>query len=245
MNNKFVIGNWKMHGDMSSIIDLVQNINNNLPKNLSCTCVVLPPAIFIPKVAELTQNTSLNVGAQNLYPSDSGAFTGEISGKMLLNFSCKYVLVGHSERRHLLNESDKFIAEKFHYAKQVKLVPIFCVGETLSERENGLTTSVITRQLQALQDNLDKDVFNDCIIAYEPVWAIGTGKTASPDQAQEIHYFIRKLIKNDKIPILYGGSVNENNASELFAKPDIDGGLIGGASLDYIKFLKIINSANH
>ncbi len=240
MNNKFVIGNWKMHGDIATITNLIQEITANLTSELACTCAVLPPSIFIPKVSELIKNSKINLGAQNLYPQDNGAFTGEISGAMLKEFSCQYVLVGHSERRHILNESDDFIAAKFHYAKSINLIPILCVGETLAERENGLTTEIITRQLLAITENAN--VFDNCIIAYEPVWAIGTGKTATPEQAQEIHLFIRKFINNQTTPILYGGSVNENNAKDLFNKPDINGGLIGGASLDSIKFTKIINA---
>lgn len=242
MNNKFVIGNWKMHGDVATITNLIQELINNFPTNLSCTCAVLPPSIYIPKVSELIKNSELHLGAQNLYPQDDGAFTGEISGKMLNEFACKYVLVGHSERRHILHESDNFVAQKFHYAKMSNLIPILCVGETLTEREKGLTTEVITRQLISVTEKANNNVFENCIIAYEPVWAIGTGKTATPDQAQEVHSFIKKLINNQTTPILYGGSVNAENAHDLFKKPDIDGGLIGGASLDPVKFLKIIKT---
>lgn len=242
MINKFVIGNWKMHGNFATVANLMHGIINNLPDNLSCNCVVLPPFIFIPQVYELIKNSKLELGAQNLYPKDNGAFTGEISGTMLNEFACKYVLVGHSERRQILQETDKLIAAKFHYAKESQLTPILCVGETLEEREKGLTLEVITTQLLSITENATTtNVFDNCIIAYEPVWAIGTGQTATPEQAEEIHLFIRKFINNQTTPILYGGSVNENNAKELFSKPNINGGLIGGASLDYLKFLKIVS----
>ena len=245
MNNKFVIGNWKMHGDIPSISSLTREIIANLPSNLSCNCVLLPPAIFIPQVRDLIKNSNLSLGAQNLYPKDSGAFTGEISGRMLKEFACEYVLIGHSERRHILNENDAFVAEKFHYAKDLGLIPILCVGEKLDERERGLTKEIITRQLLTITEKFNSNnVFENCIIAYEPVWAIGTGKTATPDEAQDIHYFIRNFINNKTTPILYGGSVTEDNAKALFAKPDIDGGLIGGASLDYRKFINIITAIN-
>ncbi len=244
MNNKFVIGNWKMHGSIATITSLIQGIINNLPKNLFCTCAILPPAIFIPKVYELIQHSKLNLGAQNIYPQDNGAFTGEISGPMLKEFACKYTLVGHSERRHIFNESNTFVAEKFHYAKNSNIIPILCVGETLEEREQGLTEEIITKQLLAVTENSSGSDFQNCIIAYEPVWAIGTGKTATPKQAQEVHGFIRNLIKVKETPILYGGSVNENNAQDLFNTADIDGGLIGGASLEPTKFLQIIAAAN-
>lgn len=240
MINKFVIGNWKMHGNSTTIANLIDGIINNLPKDLACKCVVLPPFIFIPQVNELIKNSKLELGAQNIYPQDNGAFTGEISGTMLKEFACKYVLVGHSERRHILNETDKLITAKFHYAKEAQLTPILCVGETLDEREKGLTLEVITEQLLSVTENANANVFENCIIAYEPVWAIGTGKTATPEQAEEIHLFIRKLIHNQTTPILYGGSVNENNAEALFSKPNINGGLIGGASLDHEKFLQIL-----
>jgi triosephosphate isomerase len=242
MINKFIIGNWKMNGDSVTIANLIHEIINNLPKDLSCGCVVLPPFIFIPQVYELIKNSNIELGAQNLYPRNNGAFTGEISGVMLNEFACKYVLVGHSERRHTLNETDKLIAAKFHYAKESQLIPILCVGETLDEREKGLTLEVITEQLLSLTENASTNVFENCIIAYEPVWAIGTGKNATPDQAEEIHLFIRKFINNQTTPIIYGGSVNENIAKELFSKPNINGGLIGGASLDPAKFVKIISS---
>ena len=163
---------------------------------------------------------------------------------MLKDYHCNYVLIGHSERRHILGESDTFIAQKFHYTKSSGLTPVLCIGETLDEREDGLTEEVIARQLLAITANSDASAFNDCIIAYEPVWAIGTGKTATPDQAQEVHSFIRSFINSTTTPILYGGSVNDSNAQTLFSAQDVDGGLVGGAALDAVKFTKIIAAAN-
>ena len=244
MRKKMVIGNWKMHGNLDSIVTLITKIKTVLPTDLNCECVVLPPTIFIPKVAELCQESNLEVGAQNFYPEEQGAFTGEISAQMLSEYNCKYVLIGHSERRHILNESDDFVARKYHFAQKFGLIPILCVGETLEERDDGLTEEVIARQLLAITTNHPQATFNDCVIAYEPVWAIGTGKTATPQQAQEVHSFIRNFIASTNTPILYGGSVNDGNAVSLFNNQDVDGGLVGGASLDADKFSRIIMSAN-
>lgn len=244
MRNKIVIGNWKMHGDLPSVTNLIQEIISNLPENLTCKCAVIPPSIFIPQVAGLIENSQLELGAQNIYPEDKGAYTGEISAPMLKEYNCKYVLIGHSERRHILGENDNFIAHKFHYTKASGLTPVLCIGETLEEREDGLTEEVIARQLLAITANADASAFNDCIIAYEPVWAIGTGKTATPEQAQEAHSFIRSFINLATTPILYGGSVNENNAATIFKAQNVDGGLVGGAALHAIKFTEIIAAAN-
>lgn len=249
MINKFVIGNWKMHGNMQTITQLTKQIANGVNNSAPCNCVLLPPFIFIPEVQKLIEDLPIILGAQNLYPEDNGAFTGEISGTMLKDFGCKYVLIGHSERRHILKESNNFIARKFHYAKNLQLIPILCVGETLEEREKGLTLEVISNQLQIIADNhqdsikINSYIFDNCIIAYEPVWAIGTGKTATSEQAAEVHLFIREFIDNHSTPIIYGGSVNAHNAEELFSKDNINGGLIGGASLDYTKFLQIYTIA--
>lgn len=245
MRKKIVMGNWKMNSDLEKVTSLITNIKKELPSNLNCKCVVMPPAILIPKVAELCLDSNIELGAQNFYPEEKGAFTGEISAKMLTEFNCKYILIGHSERRHILNESDEFIGRKYHFAQKSGLIPVLCVGETLEEREEGLTEEVIARQLLAITANKPDVTFNDCIIAYEPVWAIGTGKTAAPQQVQETHSFIRGFINSQDTPILYGGSVNDSNAASLFNNPDVDGGLIGGASLDASKFCNIITSANN
>lgn len=252
MRQKFVIGNWKMNGSLVSITSLVEEILELLPNELHKYCAVLPPVIYLPIVHQLLADKSIGLGAQNVYPALHGAYTGEIAVTMLLDYACRYVLVGHSERRHLFHESEKFIAEKFHQVKDHGMIPVLCVGETLSEYENGLTKQVITKQLETVVEikSSHEDVFKNCIVAYEPVWAIGTGKTAEPMQVQEVHTFIRQSLikygtKNaDDLPILYGGSVNEKNAAALFAMPDVDGGLIGGASLHAKQFVEIVKCIN-
>ncbi len=241
------MGNWKMNGSLQSIHTLLEELVTQLPGNGS-HCVIFPPAIYLPLVTEKLTNTPICWGAQNVYPQEKGAFTGELSGPMLNDYRCSYVLVGHSERRHLFHEDEKFVAEKFHHVKLHDMIPVLCVGETLEQREKGLTEEVLSKQLLAIKE-VDED-FKDCIIAYEPVWAIGTGKTASPEQVQEVHVFIRTLIgESNKVeattlPILYGGSVNEKNASSLFAMPDVDGGLVGGASLNAHQFVEIVKCIN-
>jgi triosephosphate isomerase len=234
-----VAGNWKMHGSKAMISDLITGINSSIGDN---SCIVFPPSIYIQYVSELLgQCSNIKLGIQNCYPNEAGAYTGEIAASMAKEFSCGYVLVGHSERRTLFKESDDFVAKKFHHVKENGMIPVLCVGETLEEREQGLTQQVIQRQLEAVMNTGPLD---SAIIAYEPVWAIGTGQTASPEQAQQVHEFIRELLAPlnlaQTMPILYGGSVNEKNAEALFAMPDIDGGLVGGASLNVNKFLEIV-----
>lgn len=249
MRHKIVAGNWKMNGCAKDIIELTNHLNQLIPTVTESTTVVFPPAIYIPLVNQILENSSIKIGAQNIYPQDSGAYTGEISVPMIKEYNCHYVLVGHSERRHLFHEDENFVAQKFHHVKDHGMIPILCVGETLFERENGQTEQVIAKQLLAVSEK-SGTCFSDCIIAYEPVWAIGTGKTASPDQAQEVHQFIRTLVAEinnsdaKHLSVLYGGSVNENNARALFAMPDIDGGLVGGASLNAKQFLEIVKCIN-
>jgi triosephosphate isomerase len=247
MRDKIVLANWKMHGTSTAIDILLRDLLKKVSSaSLEGKCAILPPAIYLQQVKNILQNTNLHIGAQNIYPKDNGAYTGEISGLMLQDFGCKYVLVGHSERRTLFNESNDFIAKKFHYAKELGLIPVLCVGETLHERNLGLTEKSLATQILAITKNEEKSYpFTNCIIAYEPIWAIGTGQTATPEEAQKAHNYIRNLTRDftnnaDLLPIVYGGSVNEKNANELFAQPDIDGGLIGGASLDADKFFEII-----
>ena len=212
--------------------------------------VVCPPYILIPGVADSLAGSSVAWGGQNLSTEPKGAFTGEISAAMLLDFGCKYVIVGHSERRALYGETDELVAEKYAVALEAGLVPILCVGELLEERESGTTEAVVGRQLDAVVARVGIAGIARGVIAYEPVWAIGTGKTATPDQAQEVHAFIReRLAKADAgvaegVRILYGGSVKGANAAELFSMADIDGGLIGGASLAAEEFLTICRAAN-
>lgn len=245
MRKKIVAGNWKMNGQLHQITQLINDLKQSIDSNSVIQVVVIPPAIYIPWVRDQLNASPIEIGAQNVYPKDSGAFTGEISAPMLKDYNCRYVLVGHSERRHFFHEDENFVAQKFHHVKDHGMIPVLCVGETLFERENGQTEQVIARQLLAVAKN-SKDCFHECVVAYEPVWAIGTGKTATPEQAQDVHEFIRSLVADvnnsdaERLTLLYGGSVNESNANALFAMPDIDGGLVGGASLNAKQFLEIV-----
>lgn len=249
MRRKLVAGNWKMNGSLESIKSLIAGIKEGMNEVRDADVAVCPPAIYLPKVTALTDGSGIAVGAQNICDQDSGAYTGEISGAMLNEYGCKYAIVGHSERRSLYGESDELVARRYAAARRAGITPILCVGELLEERENGSTEAVVGRQLDAVLDLEGIASFADAVIAYEPVWAIGTGKTASPEQAQEVHAFIRaKLAGLDagiaaKVVIQYGGSVKGSNAQELFSMPDIDGGLIGGAALDAQDFLKICKAA--
>jgi len=245
MRKPLVAGNWKMNGDKASSTELLEGILAGMGNVTKTEVAVCPPYVLIPMAAEKLSGSSVAYGGQDLNINDSGAFTGEISGPMLKDFGCQYVIVGHSERRTYYGETDKVVADKFGAAQSHALVPILCIGETLDEREAGETESVVDRQLQAVLDAHGIASFKNAVIAYEPVWAIGTGKTATPEQAQEVHAFIRsKLAKFDQAVaegcrILYGGSMKPDNAQELRSQPDIDGGLIGGASLKANDFLGI------
>lgn len=242
MKQQMVMGNWKMNGSLQTIAELLGDLRALLTESEQAQCAIFPPSVYLPSVQSILADSAISWGAQNVYPADKGAFTGEISGPMLQDFQCRYVLVGHSERRHLFGEDEKFVAKKFHHAKVHDMIPVLCVGETLTEREQGLTEAVITRQLTAVMSGCDH-AFNRAVIAYEPVWAIGTGKTATVEQAQEVHGFIRGMIAKhatERVTILYGGSVNENNARALFTMPDVDGGLVGGASLNARQFVEIV-----
>ena len=249
MRTKIVAGNWKMNGQLSQVIELTTQLKEMLDFTSGTQVAVMPPAIYIPQVHALLESSELVLGAQNVYPKDFGAYTGETSAPMLKDFNCRYVLVGHSERRHVFHEDENFVAQKFHHVKEHDMIPVLCVGETLIEREKGQTEQVIAKQILAVCEQ-DKNCFQNCVIAYEPVWAIGTGKTASPEQAQEMHQFIRNLIAGinrndaDRLSVLYGGSVSENNAKALFAMPDVDGGLVGGASLNAKQFVEIVKCIN-
>lgn len=244
MRQTLVAGNWKLNGSKESIRGLLNGVLSGMSE-AKTDVAVCAPYIYIPLVEELLKNTKVAYGSQDISMYDSGAFTGEISGSMLQDFSCKYSIVGHSERRTLFGEKDTDTAKKFAAAQKHGLIPILCVGELLEERENGTTEDVVARQLDAVINLAGVASLENAVIAYEPVWAIGTGKTASPQQAQDVHAFIRSKIAGldesvaNKVQILYGGSVNGGNANELFAMPDIDGGLIGGASLKAEDFLAI------
>ncbi len=245
MRKKIVAANWKMNGNLTSLAMLTHQLKESLTDDLMQNCIVFPPFVYIDSIKKLLSDSKLAIGAQNGYPAEAGAFTGEVSMPMLADVGCRYVLVGHSERRQIFHESEIFIAEKFHKAKEHDMIPVLCVGETLQERENGQAKDVIRRQVASVHE-ANKNCFQNCIIAYEPVWAIGTGKTASPEQAQEMHLFIRNLVAElqpeaaAQLTILYGGSVNEKNARALSSMPDIDGGLVGGASLIAEKFVEIV-----
>lgn len=246
MRQRLVVGNWKMNGSRSSIETLLAGIKAGAASVTVTQMAVCPPFVYLAQVAEALQNTQITWGSQNLAKeTGAGAFTGEVSAEMLKDFACTYALVGHSERRSLYAENDPVVAAKFAAALQAGLTPILCLGESLQEREAGQTETVIARQLDVVIAETGVDAFAKAVIAYEPVWAIGTGKTASPAQAQAVHAFIRQRVAAsaaaiaDGLQILYGGSVKPDNATELFAMPDIDGGLIGGAALQAEDFLGI------
>jgi triosephosphate isomerase (TIM) len=244
-----VAGNWKMNGSLTEVRSLIEGIKRGIGSGIKAEVAVCPPFVYLALVSEHLKGTPIKLGAQNLSPQDKGAFTGEVSGLMLKDYNCKYAIVGHSERRMLFGETDALIAEKFAQALKVGLTPILCVGELLEEREAGQTEAVVNRQVQAVLERAGVRAFNRAVVAYEPVWAIGTGRTASSEQAQEIHAFIRALIAPQNhgvaknLRILYGGSVNIANAAGLFRMADIDGGLIGSASLEANTFLAICHAA--
>jgi len=247
MRRSLVVGNWKMNGTLASAELLAKGIIAGLGDNHADIAVCVP-YVHLPKVSELVRNTALAVGAQNVADKASGAFTGEVSATMLTEFNCKYALVGHSERRSYYGDTDESVAARFCQAQEQNITPVLCVGETLEQREQDQTFAVIDAQLDAVIKLAGIAAFGAAVIAYEPVWAIGTGKTATDEQAQEVHHYIRQYIAAkdqaiaEKIQILYGGSAKPENAKGLFAMPDIDGGLIGGASLDAESFLKIYHS---
>ncbi len=249
MRKPLIAGNWKMNGSIHVAEELSQGILKGLRECPDIEVLLLPTFLHLTQVHSFVSNTAVLLGAQNLYVGDQGAFTGEVSGIMLKELGCEYVLIGHSERRTIFHENLSLVAQKFKAACDAKLKPILCVGETKEEREQGRTEAVVQAQLQSVIEFAGIDSFNEAVIAYEPVWAIGTGLTATPEQAQEVHAFIRTLMMQNKVDIaktiriLYGGSMKADNAARLLAKPDIDGGLIGGASLDAASFLAICAAA--
>ena len=250
MRQTLVAGNWKLNGSLESVKQLVAGITAGAADSGDTAIAVCPPFVYIPLVAELLAGSKVALGSQDNSDQEAGAFTGEISCSMLNDFGCRYAIVGHSERRALYGEDDDFTARKFAAARKAGLIPILCVGESLEEREQGITEDVVARQLDAVIKLEGIAAIADAVIAYEPVWAIGTGKTASPQQAQDVHAFIRGKLAGldqavaDKVQILYGGSVKGSNAKELFSMQDIDGGLIGGASLAADDFLAICTAGN-
>ena len=249
MRRPLIAGNWKMHGSRAENAELIEALLLGLPDQIPFDIVVCPPFVYLWEVARLLKASSIGLGAQSVCAEQVGAFTGESSAAMLKDVGCKYVIVGHSERRAIYKEDDALVARKFLATQSQGLIPILCVGETLDERERGQTMQVVSRQLTAVLDLAGVTALRAAVIAYEPVWAIGTGKNATPEQAQEVHAYIRAAIaaRDAKIAadvrILYGGSVKAANARELFAMPDVDGGLVGGASLKADEFLKICAAA--
>ena len=243
MRDSLIAGNWKMNGNLQSAIDLVEGIMAGDPGK--ARLAVCPPAVYLMKVGGMLAQSEIALGAQNVCDRESGAFTGEIAASMLKECGCGYAIVGHSERRALYGESDQMVAARFAMALQAGITPILCLGETLDEREDGVTEAVVARQLDAAINVSGIEGIAQSVIAYEPVWAIGTGKVASPEQAQAVHAFIRdRLAQLDsevaqQVQILYGGSMNPANAAELLSQSDIDGGLIGGAALKADDFLAI------
>lgn len=248
MRISLVAANWKMHGTKTEVARLLDAIKQGV-NAVSCDVVICPPSIFLQQVQQELTGTKIAVGAQNAHPQKEGAFTGEISFAMLEEFSCTYAIVGHSERRQLFAETDDMVAEKFAAAQRYGLIPILCVGESQQQREKRETKTIVLRQLNGILANLGIGAFAKAVIAYEPIWAIGTGLSASPAQAQEVHGIIRDFLAEydegiaANLTILYGGSVKAANAQSLFEQKDIDGALVGGASLDAKEFLTICAAA--
>ncbi|MEE8255114.1 MAG: triose-phosphate isomerase [Nitrosomonadaceae bacterium] len=251
MRLKLVAGNWKMHGGIKWNRDLLNMIVAGTAGLQKAACAVCVPYPYLSQVQSLLKNTHVSWGAQNISQYDKGAYTGEVSAAMLTDFCCYYVIVGHSERRTLYGEDSRTVSLKFKVAQDAGLVPILCVGETLEQREAGFTEQVVREQLDAVIGLVGVDALARSVLAYEPIWAIGTGKTATPQQAQDVHVFIRSRVASynvkvaTELRILYGGSVKASNAAELFTMLDIDGGLIGGASLVADEFISICLAAQN
>jgi triosephosphate isomerase len=253
MRKPFIAGNWKMNTDIQSSVDLAKAVAAGSADPLASgeiTVAVCPPSVYLSAVGQALSSSSVGLGAQNMYSEPKGAFTGEVSAPMLKDVGCAYVLCGHSERRHVFGETDEMINKKVHAALSGGLLPILCVGELIEERQAEQTEAVVGRQLQQGLAGIDQAKMEAVTIAYEPVWAIGTGLTATPQQAQEVHAFIRKTLADmydaslaDQIRIQYGGSAKPSNAAELLGEPDVDGLLVGGASLKADDFLAIIDAA--
>lgn len=239
---RLVMGNWKMNGSLASNATLLAGLRASTHSPDNCDVAVCPPLPYLAQVVDALRDTTITVGAQNLSQHDEGAYTGEVSGSMLADVGCVWVLVGHSERRTYHAETDQLVAHKAAAALQAGLTPVVCIGETLAEQEAGQTLGVVARQLAPILA-MGTDAVSKMVIAYEPVWAIGTGRTATPEQAQEVHAAIRASLASvgaEDVRILYGGSVNASNAQQLFSMEDIDGALVGGASLKADEFLRIV-----
>ncbi len=248
MRRKIIAGNWKMNKNVSEAVELAEAIKEKYD-NHDVDVVLCPPYTNLYAVHGVIKDTPIGLGAQNIFWEDKGAFTGEISGDMLKSAGCQFVIIGHSERRQYFGETDETVNKRIKKALEYELTPIVCVGESLEQREAKETMQVVEKQIRAAYEGIDAAAAEKMVVAYEPVWAIGTGKVATPEQAQEVHKFIRELIADlyetelaDKVRIQYGGSMKPNNAAELLGQPDIDGGLIGGAGLDADSFMGIINA---
>lgn len=250
MRKPIVAGNWKMNKTIAEAVELASDIRRELAECREVEVVLCPPFTALKAVGDVIAGTHIDLGAQNMHWEMSGAFTGEISAAMLRELYCHYVIIGHSERRQYFGETDETVNKKTRAAHAANLKPIVCVGETLQERESGRTFEVVERQVRAALAGLSTRELTETVIAYEPVWAIGTGKNATPAQAQEVHAFIRAMLRQmaddaiaQAVRIQYGGSVKPSNARDLFGQPDIDGGLIGGASLEARSFVEIVRGA--
>lgn len=244
-----VMGNWKLNGSKAFTKELIEGLKAELQGVAGCDVAIAPPVMYLGTAEAALAGSQIALGAQNVDVNVKGAFTGDISTEMLKDFGAKYIIIGHSERRTYHKESDEFVAKKFGALKEAGLVPVLCIGETEAENEAGKTEEVCARQIDAVINALGVEAFNGAVIAYEPIWAIGTGKSATPAQAQAVHAFIRGHIAAksqavaDQVIIQYGGSVNDANAAELFTQPDIDGALVGGASLKAPAFAVIVKAA--
>ncbi|MDR3274812.1 MAG: triose-phosphate isomerase [Endomicrobium sp.] len=246
MRKPLIAGNWKMNKTISEAVQVVKDLKNAVDGVTDVEILICPPFTALCAVNNIVKDSNINLGAQDLFWETKGAFTGEISPSMIKDAGCSYVLIGHSERRQYFGETDETVNKKIKAAFLAGLTPVVCIGETLKERENNVTFKVIEKQFKCGLTGIPPEYASLAVVAYEPVWAIGTGKTATPDQAQEVHSFIRKIYGKiykaaaEKLRILYGGSVNPGNVSELMKKSDIDGGLVGGASLDAETFAKLV-----
>ncbi len=250
MRRPIVAANWKLNGSLEMAQSLVSEINTHSQNHSAVDVVISPPFPYLVRVSELITSANVHLGAQTCAQHQAGAYTGEVAANMLSEFKCDYVIVGHSERREYYGETDEIVAEKFLQIQAAGMVPILCVGESLEQRESGVMQDTIVNQVHAVVNKAGIEAMQHSVIAYEPIWAIGTGKTATPEQAQEVHALIRNEIAKQssdiatQLRILYGGSVKAANATELFSQTDIDGGLIGGASLDAEQFNAIVSAAS-
>ncbi|MBI1870095.1 MAG: triose-phosphate isomerase [Chlamydiae bacterium] len=248
MRIPIIAGNWKMNKTLREALEFSEKLKKELAKLTDRICLICPPFTALASVGEILKGSNIELGSQNIFWEANGAFTGEISGSMIKDAGASYCIIGHSERRKILGETDEMVHRKVKKALSDGLLPIVCVGETLEEREKNLTFDLIRTQVTQGLKGLEKQEISKCVVAYEPVWAIGTGRNATPQQAEEVHAHIRKIVKEffgsdiaDKIRIQYGGSVTLKNIDELMREPNIDGALVGGASLDVTSFARIVN----